>query len=166
MPALTPDQLVKHIHDRTLKATRRGLVSAAMRLVGVIQNELIPAENPPPINMRAYTAAWIARASEMGMDVVNTIPYAAIIEFGARAENIKVGREMIDALAKWAQQKGIATDDADARQAAWAIATSMTRKGIFNRGGSQGLRIAEKAGARAPAIASEEIRREIVREFK
>jgi len=160
---------------------QRGCVSAAFRLLGVIQNELIPAEKPAPIFDGAYRQAWHVEVTKSGADVVNSMPYASVIERGARAENIKIGRQMIDAIAEWVRRKGLTGHSpkkrsspeayAQARQIAWAIARTMQGTpskpgtGIFNRDGKQGLRIAEKAAKRVPDFLEEEIHREIRREL-
>jgi len=154
-------------------AARAGLVSAAMRTVGHITTSLIPAEDPQPVDTGAYRAAWRAEVTEHGADIVNTLPYAPIIEFGARPENIKIGRVMIAALKKWVLRKGFlgsgkrsANADAQAESMAWAIAVAMKKRGIFNRGGKRGLRIAEHAAAYAKGIIPEEVRREMARRVR
>lgn len=178
MQSFTTDQLDKFgdwLKKGLAKGARRGLLSAAERMVSIIQTEVIPGESPPPIDRRVYAAGWRAEPTEKGADVVNTVPYASIIEKGARAENIKIGRAMIDALTSWILRKGLAGKPArsqsaktqqavDARNIAWAIAISMKRKGIFNRDG-QGLRISEKARALAVKFIPEEVAREIKREL-
>lgn len=173
------DKVVEHLKSSTRDGVRRGLLAAGYRLLGVIQNEIIPAEKPPPINVGAYRTAWRVEEVEGGAHVVNDMPYASIIEYGARAENIKIGRKMIDALAEWARLKGLtghapgarSSPDARAaaRQIAWAIARAMQGtdkvqgKGIFNRDGQKGLRIAEKAKRRAADFVEEEVRRALRR---
>lgn len=160
-----------------VRGAMRGVLSTAMRTVEVITTELIPAENPPPVFMRAYAAGWRAEQTKTGADIVNTVPYAAIIEYGARPENIKVGKTMIDALSKWVLIKGLvgkpgksgstrrATQEVEARNVAWAIAMHMKKVGIFNREGNQGLRIGEKALARARTFVGTEIVGEIMKEL-
>jgi hypothetical protein len=139
--------------------------------VGVIQNEIIPAENPQPVDRGAYRAGWRAEATPDGAQVINTNPVAGIIEHGARAENIKVGKKVIDALAEWVARKGLAGKASTraarqermvrARGIAWAIVMTMKKRGIFNRNGSQGLRVAEKALARAKGFYKEEMSRHV-----
>jgi hypothetical protein len=168
------DAIVKHVSGAIERSAKRGMLSAALKIQAIIQTEIIPAEDPPPINTRAYAAAWgnPPVETDQGIDLVNTMPYASIIEGGARAENIKIGTAMIDALTSWVIMKGLVgrprgaagrqQAEQDARQIAWAIAVSMKKKGIFNRGGT-GLRIAEKAAKRAPAIVAHEVAAEIKR---
>lgn len=165
------DALGKHISDELKKAARRAALSACARTVQIIVTELIPGENPQPVFDAHYKQAWRAEPHDMGADVVNTIPYASVIEYGARAENIKIGKAMIEALTEWVRRKGLvgprprtakarATQEDEARQVAWAIAVSMKQKGIFNRGGKKGLRIAERASKRIGKIFLEEFARE------
>lgn len=162
-----------HLLGEDMKeAARKGLFSAAQKIVAHIQTEVIPQEDRPPVDTAAYKAGWLPKRVDNGAIITNTLPYAPIIEYGARASNIKPGRAMIDALTKWVRRKGIgggttksgkpkkATAE-EARQIAWAIAMSMTRNGIYN--GGTGLRILEKAMKRAPKFIEEEIRREMKR---
>lgn len=173
------DKLQRWLEEGLTDGVRRGLVSTGWRLVGIIQNEIIPALKQPPIFDGAYRAAWRVDATEEGAEVVNDMPYAGPIERGVRAENVKIGRAMIDALAEWARRKGLTGHAprersspqafAEARQIAWAIARAMQGtervegKGIFNRDGQEGLRVAQKASLRVADIVEEEVRREISR---
>ena len=157
---------VVELEGKRRKAALRGLLSAAHRVVQVIQTEIIPREPRAPVDRGIYRAGWRARAIENGALVYNATPIAAIIEDGARAENIKIGRAMIDALALWVVRKGLTgsakKEEAGAagRQIAWAIAQSMKKKGIFG-GEGKGLKILAKARRRIPKIIEEEVRREI-----
>jgi hypothetical protein len=177
------EQLEKWLNEGIQEGVKAGLLSAANRMVGVIQNEIIPAEKPQPVGVTGlYRAAWKAEPTPEGASVYNDMPYASVIEYGARAENIKIGRKMIDALADWARIKGLtghapkhrASPEAfsAARQLAWAIARTMQGvggkpgKGIFNRDGQQGLRIAEKAVKKAADFIEEEIRGGVRRMLK
>jgi len=180
------DKLEKWLTEAARKSAMAGALSAALQLVGVIQNDLIPGERFPPVFDSAYRNSWQPRATQSGAEVTNTAPHAPVIEWGARQENIKIGRAMIDALADWARRKGIAgaslgktgkaaranTPDVvvASRQMAWAIARAMQGygarqsgfdRGIFNRDGKKGLRIAERASKRAPAILVKEILAEL-----
>ena len=161
------DGLEAAISKRMKAATRRGIIATAHRVVGVIVNELIPHENLIPVFKGAYRAGWRVEITEKGADVVNTLPYAAVVEYGARPENIKIGRVMIDALTEYARIKLGAENPVSA---AWAIAMSMKGTaaklgtGIFNRDGRQGLRIGERAALRVKDFLTEEIQREFDRE--
>jgi hypothetical protein len=142
-------------------AAVKGLYSAAVRTVSHIQTVVIPREPRVPVDRGIYRAGWRAEKLPDGAMVINTVPYASIIELGARAGNIKPGRKMIDALTEWVRRKGLAKKGGtlEARQIAWAIARHMQKHGIFNEG--KGLRILEKAVVQIPQFIDEEIRREI-----
>ncbi len=149
------------------KAALRGLYSAAQRTVSIIQTEIIPAEPRVPVDRGIYKAGWRARPTSDGAEVSNSTPHAIFIEDGVRADHVKVGRRMVDALAGWVARKGLTgaakgvEKAAEARRIAWAIAKSMQKKGIFNAGG--GLNIMAKARSRLPAIIEQEVRAEIAR---
>jgi hypothetical protein len=148
------------------KAALRGLYSAALRVVGVV-NELIQAEPRVPVDRGIYRAGWKARPLPDGAEVSNQTPHAVFIEDGVRGDHVKVGRAMVDALASWVGRKGLTgaargeERAAEARRIAWAVAKSMQRKGIFNAGG--GLKIFERARKRIPEFVEEEVAREIAR---
>ncbi len=167
------DEVAKYLSKVLGQALRNASLATANRVVGAIQNEIIPEEDPEPVDRGFYRAGWRAEPTPDGADVFNTMPYASIIERGARAENIKVGRKMIQALAEWVQRKGILkvapgregkiSAQQNAERIAWAIATSMKTRGIFNRDGQKGLRIAEKATRYVRPYILEETKREIKR---
>jgi hypothetical protein len=155
-------ELGAYLNEKNELALKRACLSAAMRLVQHILTSVIPATSPVPVDRGMYRAGWRAVRTEEGADVYNSMPYAAIIEYGARAENIKIGRAMIDALADWAKRKGLASSD-DARQVAWAIAKAMQKKGIYN--GGKGLRVLERATEKVQQFLQEEYARELGRVF-
>lgn len=165
------DQLIRLLGDRFEKAKRLGCYSAANRLLQMIVTDIVPSTKPwPPVDQGAYNAGWAMEPVTNGVLLYNAAPHAPVIEWGARAENIKIGRKMIDALAEWVVRKGLLgkgagsiqdrSEDQEAQSMAWAIAQNMRRRGIFNHD-SEGLRIAEQASKRAPAIVVEEIRAEL-----
>lgn len=166
----------EHVSGGIRKAAMRGALSASMRLVQHITTEIIPKETPQPVDRGHYRSGFEFEATDDGADVFNTIPYASIIENGARADNIKIGRVMIDAIAQWIIRKGLvgkargakakADQITEARNIAWAIATAMKKRGIFNRNGFEGLRVVEKAMLKAREFLEEEISREITRAFE
>lgn len=164
----------KWVRKGLLKAAQRGVISAAMRTVQAIQTEIIPNESPPPVDQGAFRAGWKAEPTKDGARIYNDIPYGVIIDGGARAENIKVGRKMIEALTKWIRRKGIAGRrpkaraavgqwERDTEQMAWAIAMAMKKKGIFNRDGKKGLRISQKGLERFKKYLPAEVVRELRR---
>ena len=152
--------LTAHVREQIRGAKERGVLSAAARLVQIIKTELIPHETPPPVDQSSYIDGWNFGPTPTGAEVFNTVPHAPVIEWGARGENVKIGRKLIDALAEWAVRKGYATAE-KAESFAWGLATNMKKRGIFNRNGTEGLRILEKAQLRAPALIAEEIRAEL-----
>jgi len=156
-------------------AVMRGFLSTAQRTVQYITTDLIPGEEQPPVFNRAYAAGWRAEKTAKGADVVNTIPYASVIEDGARPEKIKISSAMIAALTEWVRLKGLVGKPrtgmkrqeqmVEARNIAWAIALHMKQVGIFNRNGRKGLKIAARAKVKAREYLPEEVRRELRREF-
>lgn len=165
-------RLARWMKSKIREGSIRGIYSTALRIVGVIVDEVIPNEKPPPVDQRHYASAWRAEPTTRGADVVNNMPYAAVIEHGARAQNIKVGKAMIDALTEWVKRKGLAGKsprsgtgarenwEAESRNIAWAIAMSFKRKGIFNRDG-EGLRIGAKGVKKGLRFLKEEVAREV-----
>lgn len=164
--------------DTTLSAAiregaRKGLYSAALRMVNEIKLRTIPAAVPEPTDRGLYKAGWRAEQTDDGAAYYNPLPHAPIIEHGARAANIKVGSRMISMLAEWVQRKGIAKDSKQARRLAWAIARSMaasvTIKGQQQKGGNKGifkgsgLKIMERANKQLATFLEEEVSREIER---
>lgn len=161
----------------------QALLSTATRLVQVINTEIIPETQPnQPVDRGTYRAGWRVEAAEGKVFLVNTVKHAPIIEWGARAANIKVGRKMITALAAWVKRKGLAKDRAKETsaigktfqktsmpvsanpytQAAWAIAMSMKKKGIFGGDKSpSGLMIVRRAMTRFDRFFSEEMKRSL-----
>lgn len=160
---------VGRLGPKLRKASLKGMLSAGVRLVSVIQNEIIPREERVPVDRGLYKAGWRADKASYGALVHNDAPHAAVIEHGVRAHNVKIGRVMIDALTEWVIRKGLvskgtgriqrAAARVQAEGVAWAIARDMQKRGIFKMG--KGLGILEKAVKRAPAIIKEEIKREI-----
>jgi len=168
--ASRPEEVERWLNKGFAKASERAMLGTAARLVAYITTEVIPAEQPQPVDRGMYRAGWRFKRIKGGAEVFNSTPQAPIIEWGARSSNIKVGRAMINALTAWVKRKGIVKGrgkDAndEARSMAFAIANSMKRKGIFNRGGKNGLRILEKSLGRVSKFLSEEFKREVKREF-
>lgn len=122
-------------------AAYKGLVMAGARGLAVLLSEIIPKRIPQPVDRGVYRAGWKLRVGPEYVEIYNDEPVAPIIEDGARASNIKVGRALIQALASWSLRKGLASSPKEALSIAWAIATKMKERGIFNRNGQQGLGI-------------------------
>lgn len=160
----------RKLEGRTREAALRGLFSAAVRLQGHVVNVVIPAEKRVPVDRGVYRAGWRTRKITNGALLYNAVPYASIVEHGARASNVKVGRKMIDALTEWVRRKGIGGGTTksgrprklsldDARPIAWAIAMSMKKKGIFDEG--KGLGILAKANRMVAKFVNEEVEHEL-----
>ena len=178
------DEVARHLGLSIDKAAKRAVLSLAVRIVQHITTYIIPRESPQPVDRGAFRAGWRAKKEPDGASVKNTLPYAGVIEYGARAENIKIGRKMIDALTAWVIRKGIGLSrnvasrrvnraqmqfylQWQARRVAWGIAMSMLKKGIFNRQDARGgLRVLEKALKIAEHAFADELRREIEREYR
>ncbi len=142
------------------EACRKGIFSAANRGVQIIVTEIIPARSPEPVDRAVYKAGWRAEPIENGAMIINREPHASIIEYGARAANIKIGRLMINALASWVVRKGLGSKE-EAKSIAWAIALAMKKRGIFNKGGGEGMKIlTEFVKERAQQVVRTEVTRE------
>lgn len=123
-------------------AASNGLLLAGHRAVQKIVAEIIPSRSPQPVDRGTYKAGWKAeRVTSLVVLISNPEPHAAFIEYGVRAENVKIGTAMIQALAEWALRKGIASDEKESIGVAWAIAKAATRQGLFTRQTGKGLGI-------------------------
>lgn len=194
MPTYTIEEADKWLNVVALNmkgAALKGLYSAALRMQQHIVINIIPSITPEPTARGTYKAAWRTVRLPNGAEVVNTLFQAILIEKGVRAENVKIGRKLIDALVEWIHIKGIGAHttvtvapsgknsktrsgititttvtkaaDAEARQIAWAIAQSMRKHGIFNRG--KGWNVLGRATKLAPQFIREEVARELKKEF-
>lgn len=157
----TNGDFAKTIGSGLTGAMRRAMIRTAQRMLQDINTQLIPGEPHPPVDRGIYRAGWRVEEVAGVVYLVNTVKHALFIEKGVRAANVKIGRKMIDALADWAKRKGIANAQAAKtkkssasflsvsanpyRKAAWAIAKSMAKKGIFNSSSREGMRIGERA---------------------
>lgn len=138
-----------------------GLQSAAARGVQDIIVRIIPSRTPQPVDRGVYRSGWRFYPAPNGAVIECFEPHAVLIEDGVRASNVKIGRAMIQALAEWVKRKGIASGD-EAESVAWAIAKSMKRRGIFNRGKGMGI-LAELVEKYLPGYVQEEVAREVAR---
>lgn len=150
---------------RFRQASLRGLLSASMRLVQIVQTVIIPSRVPQPVDRGTFRASWRFAGTNSGAEVWSDDPTASFIEDGVRAENVRPGRAMVAALTSWVVRKGMASAE-DAPGVAWAIIRKMQRMGIFNRE-SKGLGIMREMNERyADTIAHEEVERELQAEFR
>ncbi len=142
------------------KAMVKGLFSAALAGVQEIVVSIISSRSPQPIDRGIYRAGWRAVPSPDGADIENLEPVAVFIEEGVRAENVKPGQAMLDALTEWVQRKGLANGP-EAASAAYAIAMNMQKKGIFGKQGMGILR--ELVNGQLTKLIEREVAREIDR---
>ncbi len=150
---------ITHYRGKHREAALKGLHSAAMRAVQIIQTEIIPSRVPQPVDRGLFRAGWRWKPESTGALIYNVEPHAAFVEFGVRAGNVKIGKKMILALAEWAVRKKLAEPGKKAIAAAWAIAKTMQRRGIFK---GDGLRILEElVDVYLPDLVQEEIAAEI-----
>ena len=172
------DKFLNAIAVTMREASMRGLQSAALRTVNHIVTVTIPAIIPEPTSRGIYKAAWHVEPLPNGYMVVNSLAHAIFIEYGVRAENVKIGRKLIESLTEWVRAKNIgatvtttksglrkvkkATVE-EATSIAWAIAKTMKKRGIFNNG--QGWHVLGEATKNAPRFIREEVARELKREF-
>lgn len=119
------------------KGAAQALFLAGQRGVQKIISQIIPSREPVPVDRGVYRAGWRVRPvinSHMpSVWIENVEAHAIFIEEGVRAENVKIGRQLIEALSEWAMRKGIADDEDEAVGIAFGIANKMKERGIFNR---------------------------------
>lgn len=167
MPTFSVDdpELKRYLANMFEQSARRALVSTGLRVLQRIITVVIPGYPRQPVARGTYRAAWRFKQTADGCEIYNTAPHGPIVEFGARAANIKIGRRMINALVDWLQIKGIESNAVKARGIAFAIANSMKAgMGIFNGEGSSpygGLRVMDKALETLEEILREEIAAEL-----
>jgi len=125
-----------------------GLHSAALRILSDVQND-----DRAPKDKGIYRAGWRVVREADGATIYNATTQSIFIEHGVRAENVKIGRKMITALAEWAKRHGIgstvraSTGGSRGRgragvfargsvknfeSIAWAIAKNIQKRGLFN----------------------------------
>lgn len=145
------------------EAAKRGLVAAGFRLVQHLQLQELP------LDRGRYRADWRCTPISNGAEVTNLSDQALFIEESVRAENVKIGRAMISALSEWARRKGLAPRRGGGkgpsdpyRSMAWAIASRMKLRGIFNPpAGLHPLKTATLL--EGPRYVREEVERELKR---
>jgi len=155
------------------------LLSAAYKVQQLIVSELIPETTPTPVDRGLYRAAWRVRSGvEDGQtfaEIVNDVigGYGTFIEYGVKSDRVRPGKAMHEALTEWVIRKGLTagrqvmsdgstrkknktTQSFEASSMAYAIMMKLKENGIFDHGA--GLKIAQRAKARVPAIVMEELR--------
>lgn len=142
-------------------AAERGLYSAAVRSVALLQTQEIQAASPRPVDRGIYRAGWRAQKLKGGAAFFNAVPWAVYIERGVPGANVVISRAAVKAVSEWAQRK-LGLDAAASVDAAWGILKAAKRRGLFARG--EGLRVMEKyVRERLPRVMAEEVAREIAR---
>lgn len=156
-----PDYFGGQFRDAIVAGARRGILSAANRMVNIIVTETIPNTKPTPVDLSIYRAAWRADEDQEGAYYENDAPHAGAIEDGVKASRVRISRQMITNLTAWVGRK-FGWTGAEAAKSAWRIALAMTKHGIFNRG--QGLKIMQRATEQhAQAVIEQEVEREVLR---
>jgi hypothetical protein len=167
---------VEKLEEQLRKAALKGLYSSAAKGKQVIVTQIIPSRTPQPVDRGVYRAGWRFVKTPNGADIWNAESHASHIEYGVRAENVKIGRSMIHALTMWAIRKGIVAKtqvksaltkktkkivlESDAVKIAWAIARAMKKRGIFGKGTGLGI-LTELVEKRLSGIIKEEVEREL-----
>ncbi len=144
-------------------AIDKALLQAASRTVTYIVSQVIPttqvdgpsgSRRAPPVDRGPYKAGFRASRIPNGAKVHHVNPkLAAIVEYGVRPGNVKIGRKMIRALAEWAHRHGLEASKEDPERVAWAIAKGMQKYGMAPRN------VFERARPKAREFAKQEINR-------
>lgn len=164
IPLKDADAYLKNLPIELQTASVKGLRSAALRLQNVITSVLIPSRSPQPVDRGVYRAGWRTVLEADGATVENLTPQAVFIEYGVRAENVKPGRAMIEALTGWVLRHGLA-GAAEAPRLAWAIAKAQQKRGIFRNGAGLGI-VKELLDVWVERVTREEVLREIEQVFE
>lgn len=150
---------------RFKQALERGALSAAMRSIPEMQSRALKANPASPrgsegaFDTGRYNAAWRAGPLPgIGARLYNLQPYSAVVEHGRRVGK-RVGRAGLRNLELWAQRK-LGVSQQDAKSAAFAIARSITKRGLQGRKIMTGEGVLEKL----QQFLTEEVNREIARE--
>lgn len=179
------EEFVKYLKMGLDKSVHNALLSTATHLVQHINVDVIPNTKPfQPVDRGTYRAGWRVVPGMKVIRIINSVPQSVFIEDGVRGENVKPGRAMLGALAAWVKRKGLDVSGAKAKtlaskkeslstsanpymQAAWAIAMSMKKKGIFAGSATpSGYKILKRALLKFDSYFAEEMEREMKRNLK
>jgi len=152
---VTVDQFAKilgRLDSKIERAIVRGLQSAAMRLQGLVVNEIDSAEPFPAVDRGELRNSTKFDRLPLGAILSMTAPHAGIIEYGTRPFF-----PPIEPLARWALRKGLADDEEEAEEIAWSIARHISQMGIEPRG----YFIKAVMSLKHDGILREEIKREL-----
>lgn len=122
---------LKKLHRQYPIAVRTGLRAAASKSQQYITSTGIEQAQPyPPVDRGMYRRAWKVQRTPEGAKLYNSMPYAAIIEYGRRPG----GRlPPVDILAEWVRRKLGVKNKKEAQGIAWAIARKIASKGTAPR---------------------------------
>ena len=149
-----------NLQPKFREAAMRGLHSTALHAQQKIQTDFIynTGWRYPPIDKKGYRASWNVRRRGWQVVIKSDAPHAGLIEYGRRPQDPrKIGRAMLANLEDWAKRHGFQ----DPKRAAWALARSINRRGLW---APQGLRIFEKAVLFMRADMVSEVKAEIAKE--
>lgn len=130
-------------------AVTRGLRSAALRLEGMVKEEIELAQPFPAVDRGELKASVTTVRHPDGANVEVQAPHAAIIEDGTRPF-----RPPLAPLIAWASRK-FGANEREAKRIAWAVADKIASNGIAPR------HYFEKAWVRVQPEIAKEIRREL-----
>lgn len=100
----------------------RGMRSGALRTIPLLQQR---TRDVGAVDTGNYLRRWRTRAISNGVEVTNSAPYAAVIEYGRRP-----GARFppISAIRRWAKLK-LGLSEAQAKAAAFPIARAIAKRG-------------------------------------
>ena len=129
--SVTADQfaaIMEGLPEKFEQAAIRGLRSAAMRLEGMVVDEIRTAEPNPAVAQGELASSVVTTRVEDGSIVKVEAPHGAMMEEGTRPHF-----PPLQPLRDWARVKGFATDDESADRIAWAVAIKISKHGIAPR---------------------------------
>lgn len=113
----------KALGPRMKTAAQRGALRGALASVSILHRFTVKAG---AVNTGAYRLGWKGERIESGARVFNRASYAAIIEYGRRANSRFPPLPIIE---RWARRKlGLASKEA--KRAAYPIARAIARRGL------------------------------------
>lgn len=122
-------RLAASLDKKVEKAVIKGLRSSALRLQGLVVEEIDSAKPYPAVDRSDLRNSHDHENTQSGAIVFMTAPHAGIIEWGTRPF-----RPPLQPLIEWALRKGLAADEGEAKAIAWGIASRMAVTGIAPRG--------------------------------
>lgn len=120
--------IVRALPGELEQAVIRGLRSAAQRGVGIVVQEIDSAQPYPAVDRGELRQSVAATDIDRGARIHVDAPHAIYIELGTRPH-----WPPIAPLAEWALRKGIADDQDEAEEIAFAIAKQISVEGTIPR---------------------------------